>query len=282
MSVGQLIVEWVGTIKNENTKRCYKNNLNKIVANKIIDAGWTVEEFGKANHKANLQRINGLQGLGESTLQRVSSAYLSFVGWMHERYSEIVPEVKARKGTFRILRSTAKTKAMSLEEAQRFLEALEKNPEVQLIAMMGLDFAKRINETLSLRIEDINLETKELRFRQLKTKGADSTWVTMRGRKKWEMLLEVKGDRRRGLLFDRCASGVNQHFKRAGLRAEIDFPVTTHVLRATAITLLAERGVPALDIMKISGHKSISMISYYDKSDKANNWTRRGEIVPYE
>ena len=56
----------------------------------------------------------------------------------------------------------------------------------------------------------------------------------------------------------------NQSFRRVAVAANLNAKtVTPHLLRHTAITRLAERGVGDATIQKISGHKTASMVRRY-------------------
>lgn len=68
-------------------------------------------------------------------------------------------------------------------------------------------------------------------------------------------------------------------FARAGKKAGIPFKVTPHVLRASAETYLKQQGFADSDIMKITGHSSGEMIRAYDKSERADNATKKISLV---
>ena len=68
---------------------------------------------------------------------------------------------------------------------------------------------------------------------------------------------------------------VDRNFARAGKRAGIPFRVSPHNLRATAVTLWKEDGFSDSLIMHATGHASSAMVHCYDRSDIANNVTKK-------
>jgi integrase len=72
---------------------------------------------------------------------------------------------------------------------------------------------------------------------------------------------------------------VSNTFARAGLQAGISFKVTPHVLRASAVTYLKQRGFADSDIMRVTGHASSEMVAAYDKSSRADKCTKKVNLV---
>lgn len=68
-------------------------------------------------------------------------------------------------------------------------------------------------------------------------------------------------------------------FEKAGLKAGIPFKVTPHVLRASTVTYLKGQGFTDSDIMKVTGHASAEMIHAYDKSERAQNASKKINLV---
>ena len=94
-------------------------------------------------------------------------------------------------------------------------------------------------------------------------------------------LLNYLDDRVRGYVFiTRRGTKVHRSqlqrtFQIAGKKAGVPFKVTPHVLRATTITYLKQQGFSDTDIMKVSGHQDSAMIRMYDKSEKAQNASKK-------
>lgn len=72
---------------------------------------------------------------------------------------------------------------------------------------------------------------------------------------------------------------VSNTFARAGRAANIPFKVTPHVLRASTVTYLKQQGFQDSDIQKITGHASSEMVNAYDKSSRADNATKKVNLV---
>ena len=68
---------------------------------------------------------------------------------------------------------------------------------------------------------------------------------------------------------------IDRNFVKAGRRAGIPFRVSPHNLRATAVTLWKEDGFSDSLIMKATGHSSSAMVHRYDKTDIAENVTKK-------
>jgi integrase/recombinase XerD len=94
-------------------------------------------------------------------------------------------------------------------------------------------------------------------------------------------LLEYTDDRDKGFVFVSKngtriqPTQIQRTFSQAGKKANIPFKVTPHVLWATTITYLKQQGFSDSDIMKVSGHRDSEMIRMYDKSEKAENASKK-------
>ncbi len=70
-----------------------------------------------------------------------------------------------------------------------------------------------------------------------------------------------------------------QTFAKAGKIAGISFKVTPHVLRASTVTYLKQQGFQDTDIMKITGHANVAMVSAYDKTGQETNVSEKVQLV---
>jgi integrase/recombinase XerD len=68
-------------------------------------------------------------------------------------------------------------------------------------------------------------------------------------------------------------------FAKVGRQVGIPFKVTPHMLRASRVTFLKQQGYSDSDIQKITGHASSEMVNAYDKSSRADNATKRINMV---
>ena len=71
---------------------------------------------------------------------------------------------------------------------------------------------------------------------------------------------------------------VYMSFAAAGVQSGIG-KVTPHQLRASAITWLRGKGHAAEDIQRISGHSSVEMVLFYDKTPMENNLTKEVVLI---
>ncbi len=68
-------------------------------------------------------------------------------------------------------------------------------------------------------------------------------------------------------------------FEKAGINAGIPFKVSPHVLRASAVTYLKREGFADSEIMKVTGHASAEMVHAYDKSERAQNASKKISLI---
>jgi len=67
-------------------------------------------------------------------------------------------------------------------------------------------------------------------------------------------------------------------FARAGKRAGLPFNISPHVLRASTVTHLKKQGFSDSDIMEVTGHASSEAVNAYDKSQQADNITKKVKL----
>ena len=63
------------------------------------------------------------------------------------------------------------------------------------------------------------------------------------------------------------------------MKANVPFRVTPHTLRSSNVTFLKQQGFADSEIMKVTGHASADMIYAYDKSNRADNASKRVNLV---
>jgi integrase len=182
-----------------------------------------------------------------------------------------------------------KTEALTRSQLIRFFEELDKiNQRDATIARLCLHGAKRISEVIHLRTDQINYEKQQIQFKQSKSKLADDFTIISFERSAAKALFDhLKNyiEDRQGLVFTTSQgrliqkTQVDRNFAKAGERAGIPFRVSPHNLRATAVTLWKEDGFPDSLIMKATGHASAEMVNRYDKTDIADNVTKKSCLL---
>ena len=282
-----IIAEWLYTL-SERTKINYKSGLNKLAESGIINPLISLQSFSLVNHDAVIDRIKQLP-MKETTRQARAALYISLTRYLSRRFKgmfvKATPSREGSEKTFFRVHEKVVTEAMNLQQWMAFFAALEEiNPRDALIGKVALQGGKRIREVLSLRTEQIDWEKREITFTQSKTKGVSKQTVITYSESIMQELRDLLGDRE-GYVFLSAKGNpvilnqVANTFARAGKIADTPFKVTPHVLRASAVTYLKQQGFSDSDIMKITGHASGEMIRAYDKSERADNPTKRVNLV---
>lgn len=137
---------------------------------------------------------------------------------------------------------------------------------------------------MSLSVDQINWNSREITFKQSKTRGVQTETVITYPETIMQALSMHIGDRQGYVFLSSKGNPVilNQvanTFARAGKVAGIAFKVTPHVLRASAVTYLKQQGFADSDIMKVTGHASSEMVNAYDKTSRADNPSKKVSLV---
>ena len=240
------------------------------------------------NHDSVVDRIKQLP-MKETTRQAIAALYISFTRYLSRRFKGIfikaMPSREGNEKTFYRVHEKVVTEAMNQQQWTIFFAELMKiNSRDALIGKVTLQGGKRIREVHSLHTDQIDWEKREITFRQSKTRGVSKQTVITYSETIMKELRNLIGDRE-GYVF-LCIKGnpvilnqVANTFAKAGQRADIPFKVTPHVLRASTVTYLKQQGFSDGDIMKITGHASGEMIRAYDKSERADNPTKKVNLV---
>ncbi len=187
--------------------------------------------------------------------------------------------------TFFKIREKVSTNALNQAQWSAFLIELEKiNVRDCLIAKTALQGGKRINEVLSLQTHQIDWIRNEITFFQSKTRGYIKEIVITYPISVMNALKTYFGDRvgqvfvtysGKPVMLNQLAST----FEKAGKKANIPFKVTPHVLRASTVTYLKQQGFSDSDIMRVTGHASSALVYTYDKGSRADNASKKVQLV---
>lgn len=288
ITVGQAMHEWLATLKPLTAKN-YLSGMKRLAALSLVNIELSLQAFALVNHDAAIDRIKQIPDLSECSKQARAACYIAFTRFLARRTQGVITKATpSREGTgktFYRVRDKVATEAMTLMQWSQFLHELQKiNKRDCLIAKIILQGGKRMSEVLSLTTDKINFTTREVTFLQSKTKGYIKETIITYPQPVIDELRAYIGERA-GLVF------VTKHgqrimpnqlavtFAKAGEKAQLPLRVTPHVLRASAITHLKVSGFSDCDIMKISGHASSAMVNAYDKSDRAQNISKRVSLV---
>jgi integrase len=306
ITVRYALSSWLGSILNERTRKSYSLAVDELIVRGVIVPEWSLQQFGLTSPDAIIDSIKtgsfpirdrdgketGRQWSMRTREARIAS-FLAFTRYLSRRTEGLIRRgVPCRDGTGKTFSPPSrkvKSDAMTRSQIVGFLAELDDlNPRDAMIARLCLHGGKRINEVLSLETDQIDYEKKQITFAQSKSRFRDDFTVISFERPSAEaLLLEMKRyiGERSGLVFV-TASGkglkqnqVDRNFMKAGRRAGIGFRVSPHNLRATAVTLWKEDGFSDSLIMKATGHSSSEMVHRYDRSEIADNVTRRSCLI---
>ncbi len=278
--LGAVAGMWFGTLENKNTKMLYLQLLERLFELRLVTKTMSLSEFARINSNKIVDKIKNQRHYAESTKQARAACFISFTKYLSRLTDgKIKPALPVKHGTaktFFAIRDKVKTKAMNKEEYLKFRTELGKiNKLHRIISDIILQGVKRISEVLSIKIEDIDFESRKISFKQSKTRGKDKHTIITYPEYTINELKELIGSREKGFVFlnnrNKIPRGhLNISFSIAGKMAKIDFKVSPHVLRATGITILKGMKYSNEDISKMTG-TTPTMVSKYDKTDIADN-----------
>lgn len=157
-----------------------------------------------------------------------------------------------------------RVRILSADEEQRLLAACEGRREhLKGIVTIAIDTFLRKNEFFSLVWSDVDLERRVIEVRALNSKTLKKRLVPISSRA-FQYLSEMKAVADS----DKVVSigSVKKSFGSALAAAKID-DFTFHDLRGTGITRMLRAGVPAAEVMKMSGHTVWKTFMRYVKQD---------------
>lgn len=293
ISVKQAFETWLLSL-SQLTSKNYRSGFNMLFDLGIIQDKWSLQTFALVNHHEIINRIKHLTEykgikLSECTLQARTASYISFTRHLSYKldgnFKRAIPCKEGTDKTFFKVREVVETKAMSQDQWQAFFKELgEINSRDCLIAKLALQGAKRLNEVLSLTVNMIDFSKGEITFKQSKTKGTIKETVISYPVSVMNELKDYIAGREETVFLTKSGSPVmptqvQNTFAKAGVRAGLPFKATPHVLRASAITYLKKMGFSDSDIMKVSGHASAEMVNAYDKSSRAENASKKVNLI---
>lgn len=130
------------------------------------------------------------------------------------------------------------------------------------IIELAYETAMRRNEILAVTPAMVDLKKRVIRLSDDMTKNGESRNVPLT-LKAMELLKELcDGKEKHQKLFTLTPYAVTQAFRRAARLAKVP-NVCFHSLRHTAITNAAEKGLSTVQLMAVSGHKTLAMLSRY-------------------
>ena len=289
VSLAQAVEAFLKTLK-PNTANIYSFAFKKFFDLRFLDPKMSLKAFALINLESKLDHIKESMSGQEATKQGRAAAFISFTGFLQRRteglIKKAVPNKEKGKKTFQMIRDKTASDVLSSDEANKFLKALKKGSlRNYLIGAIQLQGAKMISEVLESVIENIHWEKDAITFVQKTSNVYEKTTTVFFPGHLMRDLKEYIGKRINGLIF-LTRSGkplsrfdVRYFYQAAYKKSGIIKKGLTHILRATAITELARKGFRPEEIMTLSGHANIQMISYYDRSSEERNPSKRFSLI---
>ncbi len=306
VKLSKAIDQWLESILNARTKKSYQLTMEELIARNFLDPQCSLQQFSLISPDMVIDNIKTMPIFirdreGKDTTKQWAmrtreariACFLAFSRYLSRKTEGMIRRgVPSRDGiekTFSSRSRKVKADAMTRSQIVSFLEELDKlNPRDAMIARLCLHGGKRINEVLSLKVHQIDYEKKQIIFHQSKSKLAeDFTVISFEKPAAFALLNELRnyiGERKELVFVTANGKGLRQNqidrnFLKAGRRSGIPFRVSPHNLRATAVTLWKEDGFNDSLIMKATGHSSSEMVHRYDKTDLAENVTKKSCLI---
>jgi integrase/recombinase XerD len=273
-----LFEEWIRG-QTACSRLSYKYRMNALQKKGFVE----LRNFGSVNLNEVIDNIFA-SDLKLDYRQALISLVISFSKFLSRRTRGAFPVAMADPNVFKGKRDKVACNALDEMELRALLcELRNLSDRAFLIGALGLFGAKRVNEILSLKVEDISFETCEATFTQSKSRTAGKRITVTLPREVVAKLREFVGERT-GLVFitkkgtATSRGQVQNDFHKASARAGLTKKVTSHCMRASAITLWS-RGYRPDQIMRVSGHETIKQVLAYDKTSQADNLTRYDQTL---
>lgn len=273
-----------------HTKRAYGLSFTSFFKLGILHPTMNLQTFSLMNLEGLLDIIkNHIHGT-EATKQARCACFISFTSFLCRKtrgmIKKALPSKEKATRTFTKIRNTSVTKALSEKQWRMFIEALKKlNYRDHLIAKAILQGAKRVDEVLKAKISHIDWDNRTITYKQSKSDELYKVTIITYPSSFIEDLKIYIGDRKEGYIFITKSGNktTQQHIYRsfvsASSRANLPIKITPHVLRATGITMLTNKGFSTEQILKISGHADSRYVIYYDKTPYENNISQEVNLI---
>jgi integrase len=189
-------------------------------------------------------------------LELLSSLFNTAISeWGYESLSNPVRQVKKP-----IVRN-GRVRRLKLDEEAALIRAslLHKGGWLSSVIVLAIETAMRRGEIAALRIEDIDFQSRVAILRETKNGETRIVPLSLRAMCAIESLASGKSA---GRLVGVNADAITGAFQTAVKRASL-IDLRVHDLRHEGVSRLFEKGLNALEVAAISGHKTLSMLQRY-------------------
>jgi integrase/recombinase XerD len=222
---------------SENTVRLYSTAVREF----LKFAKKNPREITTADINAWLTHIAGKR---TTTIRYYMIAVNRFLRWLQVDVRPPMPRPRPRK-----------VRALERDEVER-LFSVARGKELLILSLL-LDTGLRAKELLSLKREDVDLESRSIRVKDTKNGEERVVFFTNRTSQMMKEYLKSCPDK----LFDISYQGLYKMLKGLGRRAGVQ--LRPHVLRHTFATNAARRAMPLPALQAIMGHKDIKTTQIY-------------------
>lgn len=181
-------------------------------------------------------------------------------GWLSSKLAQVK----------KLKEDNARITYLTKDQIDRVLQVAinDQNKDVYLFILIGLETSMRKMEILSIRIEDIDLKKRTIFIPKAKA-GAREQPITIHLADYLMNHLQFVQPNQKWLFSSELSStghvvNIEKAFRRVIIGAGLNpKEVVRHTLRHTAITHLVQAGVDLPTVQRISGHKTLQMVSRY-------------------
>lgn len=201
------------------------------------------------------KRVNEVSG---STVRLELQLLSRFLRWANEEHSVQCTDVTAGVK----LPEPGKAREATVDPLQLSMILSFASEKSKPIITLAYETAMRRNEILAITPYMVDLDKRIIRLMDTQTKNGEARKVPLTLKAVELLRVLCDGRDKHSKLFDLTPYAVTQAFRRAARLAKVH-GVCFHSLRHTAITNAAEKGLSTVQLMAVSGHKTLAMLGRY-------------------
>lgn len=203
-------------------------------------------------------RVDRLKSISGSTVRLEIQLLSRFLRWANEEQkvecSDVTSGVK--------LPEAGKAREATIDRLQLDMILSFASDKSKPIIELAYETAMRRNEILAITPAMVDVKRRVINLSSEQTKNGEARRVPLSLKAVELLRVLCDGKERNTRLFTLTPYAVTQAFRRAARLAKVK-DVCFHSLRHTAITNAAEKGLSTVQLMAVSGHKTLSMLGRY-------------------